>query len=119
MLEDDEILTAMDAFYGAGSDVIPVKKTSKGDFTSYSKIATEGDFAAISKHAKSTVQKLCSEILKGQSAISPIRGACTYCDMKSLCGFDTAIRGCNYRGVEKLNDKDALLRIIENEAPQW
>ena len=113
VLEDEEILTAMDAMYAAGSEVIPVKRTKDGLFDKNSKVATAGEFAAISKHAKSTVKKLCNEILGGMSAVSPTKNACTYCEMKALCGFDTTVSGYGYREIEKLKDNDALLKIIE------
>ena len=116
VLEDDEILTAMDAMYAAGSDVIPVGKTSKGEYSSHSKIATAGEFTAISRHAKSTVKKLCNEILGGMSAVSPAKNACTYCEMKPLCGFDPTVAGYKYREIEKLKDNDALLKMIEEGA---
>lgn len=115
VLEDDEILEAMDVNYARGSSVIPVKKKKDGTFSSNSRVATESDFKALSKHVTKTVRKLCGEILSGQNGIKPVRGACDWCEMKSLCGFDTAIKGCSYRYVEKLNDKDALLKIIEEE----
>lgn len=115
VLADDEILTAMDSTYEAGSSVIPVKRTSGGDFDRYSKVATEEDFAAVSRHAKSTVKKLCNEILGGVSRVSPTKGACTYCEMKALCGFDPLVPGYGYRENEKINDKDVLLKMIEEE----
>lgn len=113
LLEDDEILSAMDASYAEGSDVIPVKKKKDGGFTANSRVATEGDFKAMSRHVKKTVKKICSEILSGTSDISPTKGACTWCEMKPLCGFDTSLKGCSYRSVAKINDRDALLKIIE------
>lgn len=115
VLEDDEILTAMDAMYASGSDVVPVKRTKDGTFTENSKVATESEFKAISRHAKNAVRKLCEEILSGRSDISPTKSACKYCEMKALCGFDTAIKGCSIRKNDKLNDKEALLKIINEE----
>lgn len=115
VLEDDEILEAMDAAYASGSDVIPVKKKKDGSFTAASQVATEGDFKALSKHMKKTVKKLCSEILSGENKIAPVKGACDWCEMKPVCGFDTTVKGCNYRYVDKINDKDALLKIIEEQ----
>lgn len=115
VLEDSDILSAMDASYAQGSTVIPVKITSKGVFDTHSKVATASEFASISKHAKRTVKKLCSEILGGVSKVSPTKNACTYCEMKPLCGFDPTVAGYTYRDVEKLDDTDALLKMIEEE----
>lgn len=115
LLEDDEILEAMDISYARGSDVIPAGKKKDGSFTAASRVATESDFKALSKHMKKTVKKLCGEILAGENKIAPVKGACQWCEMKSLCGFDTAIKGCSYRYAEKINDKDALLKIIEEQ----
>ncbi|MBQ8002620.1 MAG: PD-(D/E)XK nuclease family protein [Clostridia bacterium] len=115
VLEDEEILTAMDAFYAQGSDVIPAKRTSKGTFDAYSKVATAESFSTISKHAKSTVKRLCSEILAGRNEIHPTQSACKYCDMKTLCGFDPLLPGCSYKTNDKLNDADALMQMIKEE----
>ena len=115
VLKDDEVLSAMDASFENGSSVIPVRKKKDGDFTEASRVATEEEFKKISSHVKSTVKKLCKEILSGENSISPVRGACTWCEMKSVCKFDTSLPGCNYRWVEKINDKDALLKIISEE----
>ena len=115
VLEDSDILSAMDASYAQGSTVIPVKITSKGVFDTHSKVATASEFASISKHAKRTVKKLCSEILGGVSKVSPTKNACTYCEMKPLCGFDPTVAGYTYRDVAKLDDTDALLKMIEEE----
>ncbi len=118
VLADDEVLEAMDKDYAKGSNVINVKRKKDGSFTESSNIASESDFAAVSRHAKSMVKKLAGEILGGNNAIKPVRGACEWCEMKSLCGFDTSIKGSSYRRVEKINDKDALLKIIEQEKVQ-
>lgn len=115
VLADDEILEAMDKGYAQGSSVVPVKKKKDGSFTEASRIATEGEFASISRHVKSTVKKLVSEILSGYNSIAPVKGACEWCEMKSLCGFDTTLKGCSYKGVDKINDKEALLKMIEEE----
>ncbi len=115
VLADDEILSAMDEFYAKGSEVIPVKKTTSGAFDARSKIATESEFASISKHAKNTVRRLCGEILNGESAVSPAKNACAYCEMKSFCGFDPTVSGYRYRDMEKLKDNEALLKIIKEE----
>ncbi len=111
VLEDDEILEAMDINYARGSDVIPVKKKKDGSFDAHSNVATEADFKAISDHAKNTVKKLCKEILSGRSDIRPVKGSCDWCKMKSFCGFDPTLKGCGYKKVEKLNDKEALLKM--------
>ena len=115
VLGEEEILEAMDCDYTKGSSVINVKLKKDGSFTESSRVASESDFAAVSKHAKNTVKKLASEILGGNNAIKPVRGACEWCEMKSFCAFDPSVKGSGYRYVEKINDKDALLKIIENE----
>lgn len=115
VLADDEVLSAMDSEYEKGSDVIPVKKVKSGDFSANSLVATGEDFAALSRHVKKTLRALCGEILNGKSAASPVKGACQYCEMRPLCGFDTSLKGCTYRKTAKLNDKDALLKMLEGK----
>ncbi len=118
VLEDEEILTAMDAYYAQGSDVIPAKRTSKGTFDTHSKVATAQDFATISRHAKNTVKRLCNEILSGRNEIHPTQSACKWCKMKSLCGFDALIPGCSYNTTDKLNDADALMQMIKENVQE-
>ncbi len=115
VLSDEEILEAMDSDYAAGSSVINVKKKKDGSFTEASIVASESDFAALSNHAKSVVKKLATEILSGCNDIKPVKGACQWCTMKSLCGFDVSIKGASYKQTEKISDKDALMKIIEEE----
>lgn len=115
VLADEEILEAMDEDYAKGSSVINVKKKKDGSFTENSCVASESDFEAVSKHARSVVKKLAGEIMSGRNDIKPVRGACEWCEMKALCGFDVSIKGSGYKRVEKINDKDALLKIIEEE----
>ncbi len=116
VLKDDEILEAMDKSYAAGSDVINVKRKKNGEYYSGSQLAEESEFKAISSYAKKTVRKLCGEILSGKADISPVKGACTYCKMKEVCAFDTSLKGCSYRKNDKINDRDALLKMIESQA---
>lgn len=115
VLADEEILEAMDENYMAGSSVINVKTKKDGSFTEASDVASDSDFEAISRHAKRVVKNLATEILSGCSNIQPVKGACQWCSMKSLCGFDVSIKGVSYKQTEKINDKDALLKIIEEE----
>jgi ATP-dependent helicase/nuclease subunit B len=41
--------------------------------------------------------------------------ACTYCDYKSVCGFDRTVRGYDWRVLEPLDEKEVLLRMQEEE----
>ncbi len=116
VLADDEILEAMDVDFAAGSNIIPVKKKSGGDYNmNVSSVATEQEFEAIKKNVTKTVKKLASEILKGENAIWPVRGACKWCQMKAFCNFDLSLKGCKYKNVPKINDKDALLKMLTEE----
>ncbi|MGM9551226.1 MAG: PD-(D/E)XK nuclease family protein [Clostridia bacterium] len=118
VLAEDEILEAMDINYAQGSTVVPVKKKTDGSFTSSSSVATEGEFKAIRQNVSKTVKKLAGAILDGVTDIKPVRGACDWCSMKALCGFDTTVTGCSYRYVNKISDRDALLKMVEEETQE-
>lgn len=115
VLEDDEILSAMDKNFAAGSDVIKVKKGKNGELHRYSSVAKESEFKALSKHVKKAVRELCGEILSGRNSVAPVKGACKYCKMKEVCAFDTTLKGCSYKNLPKIDDSEALLRMIEEE----
>jgi ATP-dependent helicase/nuclease subunit B len=37
--------------------------------------------------------------------------ACTYCDYKSVCGFDPMLKGCDWRILEPLGEEEVLMRM--------
>ncbi len=115
VLEDDEILAAMDRNFASSDDVISAKRKNDGSFYANSSVAKESDFKALSKHVKKAVRELCGEILSGKNSVTPVKEACKYCKMREVCAFDTSLKGCSYKNLPKLNDKDALLKITEEQ----
>lgn len=115
VLEDEEILLAMDSNYASSTDVISAKKLSGGGFGKNAQVARESDFKAMSNHVKRTVRELCGEILAGKNDVSPTKDACKYCEMKELCSFDATLKGCKRRNFPKLDDSEILLKMIQEE----
>lgn len=113
VLKDDEILEAMDKSYASSSEVINAKKNKDGSFSAHASVAEESDFKALSSHVRRTVRRLADEILAGRNEIAPVKDACTYCAMKELCAFDTSLKGCTYKNVPDISDRDALLKMAE------
>ena len=95
------------------SDVIPVKyDPGKGVFasTSGSKLLSREEFEQLLEATNQQIRRICSELYRGDITARPKRQtkkdrdgnqftACTYCDYRSICVFDTSIPGCRYEDV--------------------
>ena len=61
---------------------------------------TEEEFEAFRKTFREALTDLCARLTQGDTDIAPRklkgRTACTYCDFKSICAFDTAFAGNKY-----------------------
>ncbi len=95
------------------SDVIPVKyDPGKGVFASASgsKLLSREEFEQLLEATNQQIRRICSELYRGDITARPKRQtkkdrdgnqftACTYCDYRSICVFDTSIPGCRYEDV--------------------
>ena len=101
------------------SDVIPVKILKDGvSFDRYSGVIGNEDYKCVSEHVNKKIREFGKRILQGDISVNPYeagnRSSCTYCDYRSVCGYDEKIPGYSMR---KLNmNKDAALEAIRNES---
>ena len=78
---------------------------SKGGLkgTSASLLMTESEFHQLAEAVDEKLDELADQMLAGEIPISPMRSGnrkpCDFCDYQSVCRFDTAFEGCQYRWV--------------------
>ena len=101
-VDSPDVIRAIDedALADRTSSVINYKVTQKGAQARGSGGVTEEEFEAFRKAFREALTDLCARLTQGDTDIAPRklkgRTACTYCDFKSICAFDTAFAGNKY-----------------------
>lgn len=114
LLDDPEVLSAMDKDLDGKSDFLPIEMKD-GAFFSDS-LATKENFDDLFRHVKKTIARLYSEMKKGDFSISPkatsTEGStiCSYCEYANVCG------GGNCEILPKLDSKDPWSSFKEDSA---
>ena len=79
--------------------------------------STEEDFKNLQKEVRKITKKISREILKGKIDIKPFKSgkttACTYCNYKSICRFNTNIKGNEYMKISNKKKNEILDEIRE------
>ncbi|WP_034466989.1 PD-(D/E)XK nuclease family protein [Butyrivibrio proteoclasticus] len=114
--EDQAIIQMLDEGLTAKSDVIPVELKKDGTLSSRSQTASRSDYDKISAYVHKKIKEFGNRILDGDIAVNPYEmgthGSCTYCQYRSICGYDEKIPGFNKRKLD-ISDQDAM-EIIRN-----
>ncbi|MCQ2545619.1 MAG: PD-(D/E)XK nuclease family protein [Clostridia bacterium] len=113
-VEDESMIKAMDETIvpKSSSVVIPVQQLKDESFKAYSdsEMLSRDEFNELMIKTQEQVDRICHEIQNGVIEIKPKRekdkdstgsykNACTFCDYKSICLFDTSFRSCRYELV--------------------
>jgi ATP-dependent helicase/nuclease subunit B len=121
---DNEVLVLFDAKFktenGGSSLVAPFGMNKKdGKISSKSSVVGQKAFEQMMHHTDRSIRRIAGEMYDGNVAVWPYelsdKKACTYCDYKSVCGFDRTVRGYDWRVLEPLDEKEVLLRMQEEE----
>ena len=90
---------------GKKSDIVPVYLDKDGNIGKKSKVISKEDFDALQKEVKKIIKEISQEILKGDININPYyyekKTGCDYCKYKSICMFNTNIKGNEYKIIRK------------------
>ncbi len=104
VVNEPEIIGAIDEDFSGFSEIIRVRKLKNGstkgtgDFAAVNK----GEFQGLIDNTHEKAQEFCESFTSGNVCIQPMRidddtKACTWCKFKSICSFDTRIRGFEYK----------------------
>ena len=113
VLDDMDLIDAMDTEIGGASKVLPIKYVKKNGTYSGSSggyLFSREEFEELSAQVDLQVERICREICDGKIDIRPkkekkkdmegnYKTSCKYCAYKSICMFDTAFPGCWYERV--------------------
>ena len=108
MLDDPDVIRGIDSevYENCGrSAVAPltVKSGKNGNTVSGNKVLSAEEFAALMDAVGTRMDEMCRELADGSIEIHPRVNknisACTYCDYKGICKFDTAFEGCRYEKI--------------------
>ena len=92
--------------------MIPVARKKDGSFTQASSVLSDEDFKTISDYVNHKIRELGVSILDGDIGLRPYEqrdaNACTYCDYRSVCGFDKKLGAQLVRHLEELDQESAM-----------
>lgn len=115
--EREPVVDLLDKEFSGSSMVIPVKRNKDGSFGSTSDVISEENYQIVSEFVNHKIKEIGRDILKGSIEINPYeyggRSACTYCDFKSVCGYDAKIPGYKSRVLPKKKEDDILFEMNE------
>lgn len=105
ILADISVVKSMDKKLQTGySDIIPVYIGKEGEISqSKSSVIVKNEFDELQIQVKNTIKQISHEILKGKIDIKPYnynkKTGCDYCKYKTICMFNTNIKGNEYNFV--------------------
>lgn len=92
LLENNDVIKALDCNLNKKSDVIPVSVNSDGTYSKTSSIVEEKIFKNIMDYTIKKVKNIGSNIISGNFSPIPYKkenkNACLNCNYKSICSFD-------------------------------
>ena len=122
VLADVNVVKAMDKTLEDGnfSSIVPVALNKDGGISNYrSNSLSVEEFKSLQKLVKKVIRNISEEILKGKINIKPYnyqkQTGCDYCKYKTICNFNTNIKGNEYDYINK-NSQEYVLGKINNEA---
>lgn len=92
VLDDPEVLKAMERPGDGGLRFLPVKQNKNGEVTGDA-LVSSGRFARLERHVARVLRDICGELAAGNIAADPFwrgpdRNACRYCDYAAACHFE-------------------------------
>lgn len=120
VLADVSVIKAMDKTIGAGetSNIIPVTLTKDEEISNFkSNSLNKEEFKNLQKAVKKAIKNISEEILKGNIDIKPYnydqKTGCDFCNYKTICNFNTNIKGNEYDYINKYSKEFVLGQIAE------
>lgn len=110
ILADISVVKMMDNKLQTGaSDIIPVYIGKDGNLSEKkSSIITKSNFDKLQKDVKQIIREIAKEILQGKVDIKPYnykkKTGCDYCKYKTICMFNTNIKGNEYNYISNFKE---------------
>ncbi|MCR5098285.1 MAG: PD-(D/E)XK nuclease family protein [Lachnospiraceae bacterium] len=99
------------------SDVAKIDVNKTGGYSAYSDIVSEQDMSVMRDYVKHTVRRVGEDMISGRIDVDPYRNgnknACTYCQYRSVCGFEPGLPGYGYHNLAPLGKKDEIIAAMK------
>ena len=102
IIDDPAVINSVAGDFTGYSDILPLRRTKDGEISPTGKggLLTEEEFGQLQDAVDAKVVEICQNLADGDISIHPMktrdRSACTYCQYKGICRFDTIFEGCSY-----------------------
>ena len=101
LVDDPVVIGDIAGEFEGFSEIVPLRKTKNGINPSGDEgLLLEGKFIELQDAVMSKVKEACEDLLNGKVSAHPMktkeRSACTYCQYKGICRFDTIFENCRY-----------------------
>lgn len=102
LVDDPNVIESIAGDFSGYSDIIPVRNGKEGIVaTGNGGLLSEGEFDSLIEAVGNKVHEICQDLADGNIDIAPMktkqRSACTYCQYRGICRFDTMFEGCQYK----------------------
>lgn len=115
---DLEVVSKLDESAEGRSAVIPVEIKKDNTLSTRSSVLSREEFKELSDYVTVKMKRIGQKMLQGDISLNPYEmgdeKACTYCEYKKVCGFDTLIPGCEIRELAAMK-KEEVFEKIEKE----
>ncbi|MBR1990315.1 MAG: PD-(D/E)XK nuclease family protein, partial [Firmicutes bacterium] len=102
IVDDPAVINSVAGDFTGYSDILPLRRGKDGEISPTGKggLLTEEEFGQLQDAVGAKVVEICQNLADGDINIHPMktrdRSACTYCQYKGICRFDTIFEGCSY-----------------------
>ena len=111
LLADVSVIKMMDNKLSTGaSDIVPIYITKDGEISEKkSSVISKEDFKGLQIKVKEIIKEIAKEILTGKIDIKPYnykkKTGCDYCKYKTICMFNTNIKGNEYNYISTFKEE--------------
>ena len=118
VLDDPEVLEAMEAFQGEGYRFLPLKVSKRTGEISGDALVSAQRLGRLQKHIERVLEDICKEIAAGNITADPFwrgpeKNACRFCDYASACHFEEGRGGDCRRWMPNVKAKEFWEQIGE------
>ena len=109
LVDDPVVIGDIAGEFQGFSEILPIRATKEGIKNSGNEgLLPEKDFVELQEAVFEKIKDACKGLLEGRVKAHPMKtrqkSACTYCQYKGICRFDTAFEECKYNIVGKKNN---------------
>jgi len=114
VLEDKDVVFALDRTIDGDSDIMPVGLKKDGGLKKTSMVISREGFDALIKHSLNKAKKCGDDIIAGRIPISPYilknRHSCRFCNYRAICRFDGGTNE-GLRRLRGLSDNEVINQL--------